>query len=252
MSTDTRLNVTPQLVVGVCLVVFGVLLTLDRMQLIDAAVSLRFWPLVLVALGAWIVAERRPSGRAFPGYVMMAVGGLLLLNSFGLARVRFWELFWPAIIVLVGARLIMHSPGRRRDGRMVGQFLGDGGGMAGSTGGNGTISMLSLLGGSQRASNDNPFRGGDMTSIIGGVQLDLRQAVIEPGQQAVIDVAAVLGGLEIWVPTGWTVVSEVVPVLGSVEDKRLPPVDGARMANGTAPRLVLRGAVVLGGLIIKS
>jgi hypothetical protein len=112
--------------------------------------------------------------------------------------------------------------------------------------------MFSLLGGSQRASNDNPFRGADMTSIIGSTQLDLRRAVIDPGQHAVIDVFTVLGGLEIWVPTGWTVVSEVVPVLGSVEDKRLPPVDGARPPNGTTPRLVLRGAVVLGGLILKS
>ena len=252
MPTDTRPNVTPQLVVGVCLVLFGVLLTLDRMQLVNADVSLRFWPIVIVGLGAWIVVERRASGRAFPGYAMMAVGGLLLLNSLGLARVRFWELFWPVIIVLVGARLIMQAPGSRRDWHRFRPFQ-DGGPTPVATGGTGTVSMFSLLGGSQRSSNDNPFRGGDMTSIIGGTQLDLRQAVIEPGQQAVIDIFAILGGHEVWVPSGWTVVSEVIPVLGSVEDKRLPPVEGpARLPNGATPRLVLRGAVVLGGLIIKS
>ena len=252
MPTDTRPNVTPQFVVGVCLVLFGVLLTLDRMQLVDADVSLRFWPVVIVGLGAWIVVERRASGRAFPGYAMMAVGGLLLLNNLGLARVRLWELFWPLIIVLVGARLIMQAPGSRRDWHRFRPFQ-DGGPTPVATGGTGTISMFSLLGGSQRSSNDNPFRGGDMTSIIGGTQLDLRQAVIEPGQQAVIDIFAMLGGHEIWVPSGWTVVSEVIPVLGSVADKRLPSVEGtARLPNGTTPRLVLRGAVVLGGLIIKS
>ena len=50
MPTDTRLNLTPQFVMGVCLVLFGALLTLDRLQVVDAAVSFRFWPVALVAL----------------------------------------------------------------------------------------------------------------------------------------------------------------------------------------------------------
>ena len=77
--------------------------------------------------------------------------------------------------------------------------------------------------------------------------------MIEPGEQAVINVFAMMGGHEVWVPSGWTVVSEVMPVLGSVEDKRLP---GARRdtasPNRRTPRLVLRGVVVMGGLTIKS
>ena len=46
---------------------------------------------------------------------MIAVGSLLLLNSFGVVRVRFWELFWPLVIVFLGTRLIMQTPGRRRE-----------------------------------------------------------------------------------------------------------------------------------------
>jgi hypothetical protein len=249
MPTDTRPNLTPQFLLGVGLVVFGGLLTLDRLQIIDAEVSFRFWPVVLIALGGWIVAERRETGRTLPGYAMIVGGGLLLLNNFGLVRVRVWELFWPIIIVLVGAHLIMRTRGSRWP-------LGpsqNGIASAPASGASGTISMFSVFGGTKRASNDRPFRGGEMTSIVGGTQLDLRQATIEPGQQAVIDVFAIMGGHEVWVPMGWTVISEVVPVLGNVEDKRLPPVDaGARLPSEAAPRLVLKGVVVLGGLIIKS
>lgn len=254
MPTETRLNVTPQFVIGVCLILFGVLLTLDRLQIVDAAESLRFWPVVLIALGGWIVLERGATGRSLPGFVMIFIGSLLLLNTLGVVRVSVWELFLPLLIVLVGARLIMQTPGSRRERHRLrrSQEAPAGSGPAYATS-DGTISMFSVLGGSQRTSNDKPFRGGDITAIIGGTQLDVRQATIEPGEQAVINVFAMMGGHEVWVPSGWTVVSEVMPILGGVEDKRLPAVDvPPRPSNQAAPRLVLRGVVVMGGLTIKN
>jgi hypothetical protein len=255
MSTDSRLNLTPQLIIGVFMIVFGVLLTLDRMDLVDAARTLRFWPVVLIALGSWVVIERGPTGRSFPGYALLLVGSLLLLNSLGIARVRFWELFWPMIIVLVGARLIMHTPGQRRPRHRLRTTLdGSTDPRPASTASDGIVSMFSVLGSDQRATNDTIFRGGEVTSVLSGTQLDLRQAVIEPGSEAAINVFILLGGHELWVPQGWTVVTEVMPILGGVEDKRLPAVlnPTAGAAAGTAPRLVLRGIVLLGGLTIKN
>src|SRR4029450_7371462 len=115
MQTDSRLTLTPQFIIGVCLILFGILLTLDRMGIADAGVTLRYWPVALIAIGGWIVAERGLTGRSFPGYVMISIGSLMLLNSFGVVRVRVWELFWPLVIVLLGTRLIMQTPGRRRE-----------------------------------------------------------------------------------------------------------------------------------------
>jgi hypothetical protein len=143
----------------------------------------------------------------------------------------------------------MQRPGRPRDPSRTGPNPF----MPASTDGSGTISMLSFFGANKRACNDKPFRGGEMSSIVGGTQLDLRQATIEPGQQAVIEILSILGGHELWVPSGWVVVNNVVPVLGGVEDKRLPPVDAdAQLPTDARPRLVLTGFVVLGGLIIKN
>ena len=251
MSIDTRYNVTPQLVVGVCLVLFGMLLTLDRMELINAATSLRLWPVILIAFGAWKVIEHKETGRTMPGYMLAIAGSLLLLNNWGLVRVRFWELIWPAIIVFVGARLIMQTQGRRRDTQSAAPSFGDTAARP-MTSGNGRVSLCSVFGNSQRESSDKPFRGGDMTSIVGGTRLDLRQATIEAGGEAVINVFTIMGGHEIWVPPGWTVVSEVIPVLGSVEDKRLPSMDRAPAPGDARPRLVLQGLVILGGLIVKN
>jgi predicted membrane protein len=253
MQTDSRLTLTPQFIIGVCLILFGILLTLDRMGIADAGVTLRYWPVALIAIGGWIVAERGLTGRSFPGYVMIGIGSLMLLNSFGVVRVRVWELFWPLVIVLLGTRLIMQTPGRRRERHhWRSAHESRPGSVPASSTSDGTISMVSVLGGSQRTSSDKPFRGGDVTSIIGGTQLDLRQATIEPGQEAVINVFAMMGGHEIWVPSGWIVVSEVMPFLGSVEDKRLPAIEPPRTSTDGVPRLVLRGVVLLGGLVIKN
>jgi len=251
MSIDTRYNVTPQLVVGICLVLFGTLLTLDRMELINASTSLQLWPVILIAFVAWKVIEHKESGRTLPGYMLAIVGSLLLLNNLGLVRVQFRELIWPAIIVFLGARLIMQTQGKRRDAQPAVPAFGDTVARP-TTSGNGHVNLCSVFGNSQRASSDNPFRGGDMLSIVGGTRLDLRQATIEPGGEAVISVFTIMGGHEIWVPPGWTVVSEVIPVLGSVEDKRLPSIDPAPAPGSAQPRLVLQGLVVLGGLIVKN
>jgi predicted membrane protein len=254
MQTDSRLNLTPQFVIGMCLMLFGTLLMLDRLQIVDAAITLRLWPVVLIAVGTWIVVERGPSGRSFPGYAMIGLGSLLLLKSVGLVRVSLWDLFWPLFIVFIGARLVLQTSRPRRERHRAPSLdeSAPGSTPRSSTNG-GTISMFSALGGSKRTSNDKPFQGGDVTSIMGSTQLDLRQAAIEPGQEAVINVFAIMGGHDIWVPSGWTVVSEVMPILGSVEDKRLPAIDTTpRPPNEIAPRLVLRGIVMLGGLTIKN
>jgi|SRR5688572_27718786 len=255
MTTETRLNITPQLIIGAFMILFGVLLTLDRMDLVEAARTLRFWPVVLIALGAWILYERGTGGHGFSGYMLMAIGFLLLMNSLGLARVRFWDLFWPVIIVLIGTRLVMQtsSPRRLRFPFQT-SAAGSADGAAASTATAGTVSMFSVLGSHQRTSTDKPFRGGEVTTIVGGTQLDLRQAEIAPGGEAAINIFVVMGGHEVWVPQGWTVVNDVMPILGGVEDKRLPSVLNAApgATTGAPPRLVLRGIVALGGLTIKN
>lgn len=115
------------------------------------------------------------------------------------------------------------------------------------------ISMFSVWSSTRRTSSSTAFRGGDITAIMGGAQLDLRVAKIPAGQDAVLDITAVMGGVEIFVPAHWEVSTPVLPFMGAVEDERLPPIQqdqsSARAASG---RLVIRGFVMMGGVTIKS
>ena len=59
MSRHAR-TPAPQLVIGVSIMAIGILLTLDRLDVLSAAARLlRYWPLAVVALGAAMAARRR-------------------------------------------------------------------------------------------------------------------------------------------------------------------------------------------------
>ena len=81
---------------------------------------------------------------------------------------------------------------------------------------------------------------------MGGCEIDLRQASIDRGTEAVIDVFAFWGGIEIKVPEDWTVVTRV-----DAADGRRRGQD-ARAAEPGAKRLVIRGIVVMGGIEVKN
>ena len=241
MSRPARPSVTPQLVIGVFIMALGVLLMLDRLDVLNVAARLlRFWPIGLMVLGVTILARRDDAHGRFWGFLWIFVGGWLLLSTLGLVRVGIWELIWPLLLILIGVSLVRQTM-RRQSARA----------QAGTTG---TGSLFAVLSESKRmARGGEPFRGAGMTAIMGGCVLDLRQATMAPGEEAIVDVLAVMGGHEIVVPPAWTVIPDVVPVMAGVEDKRLPvPVDTSVPPAMAPPRLVIRGFLLMAGLTIKS
>ena len=106
------------------------------------------------------------------------------------------------------------------------------------------LSEMALIGVVKRGHRPLDFRGGSVTAVIGGVELDLRKANLT--STAYLDVVAFWGGIEIKVPAGWTVDARVVPVMGAFENK----VDSMSASGG--PRLVVRGHAIMGAVAIGS
>lgn len=229
-------STTPQLIIGVLIMVAGLLLMVDRLDLLEFTGILRFWPIVVIAIGAsLLVRPGAPPQTRFWGWVWLGIGTWLLLNSLGLIRIGLGQLFWPFVLIFVGVKLVLHA--MRHE-------------ITPPSGGAGHASLFAVMGESKRINNDNPFTGGQMSAFMGGCQLDLRQAVIPAGGEAAIDVFSIMGGLEVWVPSQWTVVSHIVPVMGAVDDKRLPSPQAP--SADIPPRLLLRGQIVMSGLTIKN
>jgi predicted membrane protein len=114
-----------------------------------------------------------------------------------------------------------------------------------ATDGIGFIRGTAVMGGFDRTSDASDFRGGDVVVIMGGCKLDLRHAAIT-ANEAVIDVLAIMGGVEIRIPENWTVDAKVLPLMGGVTNQ-------TRVAGASpSQRLVVRGTVFMGGVEIKN
>jgi predicted membrane protein len=240
-QNDPRSLFTPRLIIGAAIALMGVVLTLDRVGLLRADYILRLWPLVVVLIGYQIYTRPRRERGHVAGLVWMGIGGFLLLNTLGITRVHVWDLFWPAVLILLGTHLMLQTTRRTRT--LPQPVAGEGE----------QVTIVAVLSGVKRSVSSVPFSGADVTTFMGGAVLDLRQALLASGATATIDVFAVMGGCEIYVPTGWTVATPVVAVMGGIEDKRLAPLpDAGTAAGGRPPEIVINGFVMMGGIQIKS
>ena len=230
MESRPGLRITGQLVLGIAIAVVGVLFMLDNLHILRAREYLRLWPVALIAIGLVHVAQARTGAGRVGGGIWILAGVVLLGNRLGFLDVNIWA-FWPIILVLVGGRIVWQT---LEDGRAADR--GDA---------NATVSSIAVMGGFERRVTSQEFRGGEITAFMGGGKLDLREAV-PAGGQAVINLFAMMGGFEIVVPDTWRVVSEVTPFMGGIEDK------SRTSTNPSAPVLILRGFVMMGGVTLKN
>jgi hypothetical protein len=107
-----------------------------------------------------------------------------------------------------------------------------------------SFDSTAILSGIKRGSNSPTFHGGKASAVMGAVDLDLRNATME-GNEATLEVSAVMGGIDIRVPRTWTVVNHVTPIMGGVDDHTHP-------VDSDTKRLIIEGTVVMSGLDIKN
>jgi len=248
---------TPNLVAGIAITILGSVLLLDRLGLMEIQQVLHLWPVLLTLFGLSIVVQ------AWKGET--ATGGV------GAGR----PIIGPGFVLFLVVVSILAT---RVDGRRF---------TPGGTPTDSEISMVAIMGHDDRVSLAPSFRSADMTSVMGRTRLDLRKATLAPTGEVTIDVLGMMGAVEVMVPGNWVVDVQARAIMGGVEDKRRTPITGrdeetqqtmerdqtpaardrasagpsqdpvaAPTAGETAqrsgaPRLVIRGTVVMGALVIR-
>jgi predicted membrane protein len=147
-----------------------------------------------------------------------------------------YNMFWPSIFIIIGVIFIIT---RRKGWNAVTSK-----GMAGDD----YIDYVNVFSGGERQIVSENFRGGKVSAVFGGIELDLTKAKLAPGRNE-LELACIFGGATIIVPDNWYVVIEVTPILGGFSDSRkLIP---GRNIESTS-QLVIKGAVIFGGGEVKS
>ncbi|WP_293300588.1 LiaF domain-containing protein [Pedobacter sp. UBA4863] len=108
------------------------------------------------------------------------------------------------------------------------------------------INSVNVFGGSNQVIYSKNLKGGEVTAVFGGGDINLTQSDFEG--QIVIDVTAIFGGVKIVVPPTWQIKSEVTAIFGGVDDKRAiyPSTEQVNKL------VIIRGVVLFGGVEFKS
>ena len=237
MEAKRPFHLNPQVVLGILIIIVGVLITLDNLGLLYARDYLRYWPVLIMAYGAAHLFQPRGSFGRFGGLVWLLIGTVLLVDRLAFLNLRLADL-WPLLLMLFGVFVIVRSWAPRFLQAPVSN-------LDRLTTSDDSVSLFAIMSGARRTITSQDFKGGDLTAIMGGCDLDLRQASISDGT-AVISVFALWGGVDIKVPQDWTIIVRGFAILGGFDDKT------AQTRGGTTKRLVVRGLAIMGGADVKN
>ncbi|MBN1373872.1 hypothetical protein JW962_00865 [Candidatus Dojkabacteria bacterium] len=197
---------------GIILIIFGVNLLIGNV--------INVWPLIIVAIGVYIFVR----GNFGSGIFMVGLGGLLWAST--IWGFELWAKFWPLVIILIG----------------ISSFFGDKRhGLKRSVETNGEISETVVLSGVDRVYKTNDFKGGEITAVLGGGEIDLSAVTIS--EDTTLEITVVLGGIKVILPKDCKTVVNGTAVLGGWEDKRTN-------RDSSGKTLTLTGVAVLGGVEI--
>jgi predicted membrane protein len=256
---------------GIVLVGIGVVLFLEKMGYFfpDWVFT---WKMLLVAIGVYVGA--RHLFRGF-GWLIPIIIGLLFLADDFIPGFKIRPFIWPIVIVIIGLFMIfrpkhMHRHQWRRHWRHQGRtghhrfnpsYQGFGhhgfsqhqGGECGhfdkqfgnTTSSEDRLEEVYVFSGTKKNVISKDFKGGEVTCVFGGAEINLSQADIHGKVQ--LELNQVFGSTKLIVPPHWQVNVETVAFMGGIEDRRPE-------TNVTDPEkiLILKGISVFGGIDISS
>lgn len=230
-------SATSQVVLGLLVIAMGLLFLLDNLGFVDMHRAFSFWPMLFVIVGTVKLCDTRTQGGTLLGAGLVGIGILLMLDRMDIIDFS-WRTVWPLVLIGLGGFLVAKALRSKRavehgvamaDGTVVG--VGE------------VVDVTAILGAYERRVTTQDFRGGEITAVMGGCELDMRGASIQG--EAVINVFAFWGGVTIKCPPDWSVILQGTPILGGFEEKTIAPANNSK-------RLVIRGYAIMGGVEIRN
>lgn len=233
-------NASPQqrILLGAFILIIGVLSLVDNLNIFNTRNLLQFWPTVFIVLGALKIAQAKNNSGYLIGTGLLAAGVLMTLQRLGFVSINMREL-WPVFLIAGGLLIIFKGRSKESSPLIASEDLSG----AAKDRNDSSIDIVAVMSGNQGQISSADFRGGEITAIMGGVELDLRSASIQ--SEAVLNMFAVWGGIVLKVPNDWTIVNNGVAILGGIDDKSVPTMNSGK-------RLVITGYAIMGGIEIKN
>ncbi|HAQ21225.1 MAG TPA: hypothetical protein DCR40_18635 [Prolixibacteraceae bacterium] len=226
---------------GVILIALGIILILERLNLIPESLAdlLISWQMLLVGIGILSLI----GGNRTAGTILIIIGGTFMIPELISVPHELRRIYWPLILVAIGIAILLRQRDHLKSGSAdepVPEVLDNNSFH--------TFDDFVIFGGREIFVNSQALAGGKATSIFGGIEFDLRKANLKPGG-AVIDCVSVFGGCGFKIPMDWNVRNEVTTIFGAFTDKR-----GDTYSDkyyDPSKTLVIKGVSIFGGIEVK-
>jgi predicted membrane protein len=225
-----------KILIGLLLVAIGTLALLGSLDILDFRISriVFSFPFILFIIGVIILVN---STKKVFGGVVAAVGLFFLMPR--IFPIEYdASIIFPVIIIILGIYILLRAK-EKQDYKIKASSKGDS---------RDYIDEVAIFGGGNRIISSDSFKGGSITAIFGGAEINLAGSKLAEGDN-VLEVVTIFGGTEIVVPRDWDVKLNVTPIFGGFSNKIIKeynaPIDQTR-------RLVIKGVAIFGGGEIKS
>jgi predicted membrane protein len=220
-----------KIVWGIVLIAAGLLFGINALGLAQVDIFFDGWwtLLIIIPCAVGLFTDSDKTGNI----IGLIIGVLLFLcardiMSFGLLM----KLIFPAIIIVAGLKLIMSGVLSNKAGEII---------TAVKKNGSAPKSGFAIFGGQDVSFDGEVFESAELTAIFGGIECDLRRAVIE--QDCAINVCTVFDGIDLLVPDNVNVKISATSIFGGSSNKKTSQKD--------APTLYINGLCMFGGVEVK-
>ncbi len=222
---------------GIVLVAIGVLLALNSLGVTDVNLLFDGWWTLFIIVPCFI--DLFEKGNKTGDIIGLAIGVALLLACRDILDFDLvWKLALPAILIIVGISILFKSTIDKKLNEKICELK-----KKATNDTNSKNSYCALFSGQDVKFSNEVLEGASFTAIFGGIECDLRGAIIE--KDILIDSTAVFGGIDIIVPSNVKVKVKSSSIFGGVSDKSTFSGDEA------APTVYINAAGIFGGVDIK-
>ena len=239
------------LIFGLLIIVAGVILLMERISPESNINFATYWPVLLIALGIGKMLQYNDFRNLCSAGVVMLIGTAFLLDRLHIIYIK--EL-WPVALIIFGIMIIAGGTWRplrclhphrfhhrsfhsRRNTDTI--LMNQKGKLTEET-----IDINSVLGGGEYQVVTKQFKGGTINTVMGSVYVDFREAEMKENSVN-LDASAVMGSIEIRLPSHWGIVVDGTPVMGSVENKTVTPSEYTK-------KIIIDASAVMGSVEITN
>ncbi|WP_186430543.1 LiaI-LiaF-like domain-containing protein [Clostridium sp. BSD9I1] len=193
-----------------------------------------WWPLIIIFIGLIQITNKSISNTS--GLIIIGIGAFFQLRELGIITQSLGSLLWPIVFITIGIKIIFSRSDKKFLGKGIKEVSDE------------YIDYFTLFSGIENKNISKNFKGGKVTAIFGGADIDLRKSELAR-EGAVLDLTVAFGGIDILVPEGWKVIVTGIPIFGGWSNKTKEYEE-----NSLNDRLVLkvRCVAAFGGIDIKN